>query len=211
MCRSDSADRPRRSNELRWPWSVRLFSGLPGPDGRPCSRPSTAAPPRGARSGPGGVVRSRASVLPSWTSAMRVGRPRRVRKVDARGPDSGSRWPEHAVWDREAMPDRVLDASASAHPGSARPVGALVVTNFSVILSLSFCHLLNDTMQSLVPALYPILKASYGLSFAQVGFITLAPVHRLDAPAGSRHVLAGTRRRSQSSTAWRRRGISPAS
>jgi FSR family fosmidomycin resistance protein-like MFS transporter len=78
------------------------------------------------------------------------------------------------VWYREAMPDRVLDASASAHPGSARPIGALVVTNFSVILSLSFCHLLNDTMQSLVPALYPILKASYGLSFAQVGLITLA-------------------------------------
>lgn len=76
---------------------------------------------------------------------------------------------EHAVWYREAMPDRVLDASASAHPGSVRPIGALVVTNFSVILSLSFCHLLNDTMQSLVPALYPILKASYGLSFARWG------------------------------------------
>ena len=62
------------------------------------------------------------------------------------------------------MPNRVLDASASAHPGAARGVRALVVTNFSVILSLSFCHLLNDTMQSLVPALYPILKASYGPS-----------------------------------------------
>ena len=31
-------------------------------------------------------------------------------------------------------------------------------TTFAVILSLSFCHLLNDMMQSLVPALYPILK-----------------------------------------------------
>src|SRR6185503_3315333 len=40
--------------------------------------------------------------------------------------------------------------------------------------SLSFCHLLNDLMQSLVPALYPILKTSYGLSFSQVGLITLA-------------------------------------
>jgi len=47
-------------------------------------------------------------------------------------------------------------------------------TTFSVILSLSFCHLLNDLMQSLVPALYPILKSSYGLSFSQVGLITLA-------------------------------------
>src|SRR6266850_7001694 len=72
------------------------------------------------------------------------------------------------------MPERVLDASASAHPGSALQIRGLVVANFSVILSLSFCHLLNDTMQSLVPALYPILKASYGLSFTQVGLITLA-------------------------------------
>jgi len=47
-------------------------------------------------------------------------------------------------------------------------------TTFAVILSQSFCHLLNDMMQSLVPALYPILKDSYGLSFAQVGLITLA-------------------------------------
>jgi len=47
-------------------------------------------------------------------------------------------------------------------------------TTFSIILSLSFCHLLNDMMQSLVPALYPILKDSYGLSFSQVGLITLA-------------------------------------
>jgi FSR family fosmidomycin resistance protein-like MFS transporter len=45
---------------------------------------------------------------------------------------------------------------------------------FAIILSLSFCHLLNDMMQSLVPALYPILKENYALSFAQVGFITLA-------------------------------------
>jgi MFS transporter, FSR family, fosmidomycin resistance protein len=73
------------------------------------------------------------------------------------------------------MPDRVLEASPSAPPRAAVPPSAAVlVTNFSVILSLSFCHLLNDTMQSLVPALYPILKASYGLSFTQVGLITLA-------------------------------------
>ncbi|HEU5094107.1 MAG TPA: MFS transporter [Reyranella sp.] len=43
-----------------------------------------------------------------------------------------------------------------------------------MILSLSFCHLLNDMMQSLVPALYPVLKSNYALSFSQVGLITLA-------------------------------------
>jgi len=51
---------------------------------------------------------------------------------------------------------------------------AAIGTTFAVILSLSFCHMLNDLMQSLVPALYPILKSSYGLSFSQVGLITLA-------------------------------------
>ncbi|HEX3884403.1 MAG TPA: MFS transporter [Stellaceae bacterium] len=46
-------------------------------------------------------------------------------------------------------------------------------TIFSIILSLSFSHFLNDTMQSLVPALYPMLKDSFSLSFAQIGLITL--------------------------------------
>src|SRR5688572_4929495 len=44
---------------------------------------------------------------------------------------------------------------------------------FSIILALSFSHFLNDVIQSLVPALYPMLKDSYGLSFAQIGIITL--------------------------------------
>lgn len=43
-----------------------------------------------------------------------------------------------------------------------------------IIISLSFCHLLNDLMQSLIPALYPMLKAEFNLDFAQVGIITLA-------------------------------------
>ena len=42
-----------------------------------------------------------------------------------------------------------------------------------MILALSFSHFLNDMMQSLVPALYPMLKGAYGLSFAQIGLITL--------------------------------------
>src|SRR5262249_50187272 len=44
-------------------------------------------------------------------------------------------------------------------------------TTFSIILALSFSHFLNDTMQSLVPSLFPMLKDSYSLSFAQVGLI----------------------------------------
>src|SRR5712691_12187774 len=44
---------------------------------------------------------------------------------------------------------------------------------FSIIVALGFSHFLNDMMQSLVPALYPMLKGAYGLSFAQIGLITL--------------------------------------
>src|SRR5260370_9177863 len=44
---------------------------------------------------------------------------------------------------------------------------------FSVIMALSFSHFLNDMMQSLVPALYPMWKSEYGLSFAQIGLISL--------------------------------------
>jgi len=75
-----------------------------------------------------------------------------------------------------AMSGRALD-SAAPHAAAAVPSRAATQaagTTFSVILSLSFCHLLNDMMQSLVPALYPILKGSYGLTFTQVGLITLA-------------------------------------
>jgi FSR family fosmidomycin resistance protein-like MFS transporter len=47
-------------------------------------------------------------------------------------------------------------------------------TLFPVLLAVSFCHLLNDLIQSLLPAIYPILKDGYALSFAQIGYITLA-------------------------------------
>jgi FSR family fosmidomycin resistance protein-like MFS transporter len=42
-----------------------------------------------------------------------------------------------------------------------------------VLAAISFSHLLNDTVQSLLPAIYPILKSSYHLSFAQIGLMTL--------------------------------------
>ncbi len=46
-------------------------------------------------------------------------------------------------------------------------------TAFSVLAALSFTHLLNDTLQSLVPSMYPLLKDSFGLTFGQIGLITL--------------------------------------
>lgn len=45
-------------------------------------------------------------------------------------------------------------------------------TAFSVILAVSVCHMLNDVMQSLLTALYPLLKANYALDFVQIGLLT---------------------------------------
>ena len=57
-----------------------------------------------------------------------------------------------------------LSAAAKAPSGPA----------YAVIGGLSFSHFLNDTMQSLIPSVYPILKANYALDFVQIGLITLA-------------------------------------
>ena len=46
-------------------------------------------------------------------------------------------------------------------------------TALAILLALSFSHLLNDLIQSLIPAIYPLLKESFDLSFTQVGLITL--------------------------------------
>ncbi|MGE4528969.1 MAG: MFS transporter [Rhodospirillaceae bacterium] len=46
-------------------------------------------------------------------------------------------------------------------------------TAVAVLLALSFCHMLNDMMQSLLAAIYPMLKADYGLDFGQIGLLTL--------------------------------------
>ncbi len=46
-------------------------------------------------------------------------------------------------------------------------------TIFRILAAISFCHLLNDMIQSLIPAIYPILKSNFHLNFAQLGLITL--------------------------------------
>ncbi|MGO9357291.1 MAG: MFS transporter [Xanthobacteraceae bacterium] len=52
--------------------------------------------------------------------------------------------------------------------------GQISATPVYVVLGgISFSHFLNDTMQSLIPSVYPILKANYALDFAQIGLITL--------------------------------------
>jgi FSR family fosmidomycin resistance protein-like MFS transporter len=46
-------------------------------------------------------------------------------------------------------------------------------TVFSILFAISFSHMLNDTIQSLIPAIYPVVKDSFQLNFTQIGLITL--------------------------------------
>src|SRR5215469_15166793 len=45
-------------------------------------------------------------------------------------------------------------------------------TVLPVLLAISFCHVLNDTIQSLMPAIYPLVKESFHLNYSQIGLIT---------------------------------------
>jgi FSR family fosmidomycin resistance protein-like MFS transporter len=57
----------------------------------------------------------------------------------------------------------------SLHAGARTYAGEKTV--FTVLLAISFCHLLNDTVQSLLPAIYPLLRNTFHLDFGQVGLI----------------------------------------
>lgn len=46
-------------------------------------------------------------------------------------------------------------------------------TAYTILFAVGFCHLLNDMIQSVIPAMYPVLKDNLGLTFAQIGIITL--------------------------------------
>ncbi len=68
--------------------------------------------------------------------------------------------------------------AGSAAPRVAAPATAVAAsvdesTVMAVLLAISFSHFLNDTIQSLIPAIYPMLKTSFALDFGQIGLITL--------------------------------------
>ncbi|MGS2739966.1 MFS transporter [Sinomicrobium sp. M5D2P17] len=63
-----------------------------------------------------------------------------------------------------------MSKNASVYSGSDAGVEKTV---FPVLFALSFSHMMNDTLQSLIPSIYPLVKESFKLSFAQVGLITL--------------------------------------
>ncbi len=62
----------------------------------------------------------------------------------------------HSVWDK-----------IRGHPRLAQG------TAYAILFTMGTCHLLNDMIQSVIPALYPLLKDSFGFTFAQIGIITL--------------------------------------
>lgn len=55
---------------------------------------------------------------------------------------------------------------------AAPDVNKAEMTFISIIIAISCAHFLNDVMQSMLPAIYPILRDNYGLSFLQIGIIT---------------------------------------
>ena len=64
-----------------------------------------------------------------------------------------------------STPNRVNEVRPTNNAGEA-PV-------FAILFTIGLCHLLNDIIGGLVPALYPLFKKSYSLTFAQIGLITL--------------------------------------
>ncbi len=66
------------------------------------------------------------------------------------------------------MSTQTIEDSERQNPGLLKET-----TVFRVLVAVSFCHLLNDTMQSLLPSIYPILKTSFHLNFGQIGLLTL--------------------------------------
>ncbi len=67
---------------------------------------------------------------------------------------------------------------------------------YVVLAGISFSHFLNDTMQSLIASVYPILKDTYALDFAQIGMITLAFQFTASLLAAGGRASTPTRRRS---------------
>ncbi|MFM0598493.1 MFS transporter [Paraburkholderia dilworthii] len=64
-------------------------------------------------------------------------------------------------------------ANSATNPATAQPAATVQRTVYSVLGAISFSHLLNDMIQSLILAIYPMLKDNFALSFGQIGLITL--------------------------------------
>src|SRR5271154_5457047 len=88
----------------------------------------------------------------------------RIARIDLAGNDSLNK---PVVVSEETLTEPVIVADTSLKASVAGPA-------YVVLIGISFSHFLNDTMQSLIASVYPILKENYALDFAQIGLITLA-------------------------------------
>jgi FSR family fosmidomycin resistance protein-like MFS transporter len=70
-------------------------------------------------------------------------------------------------------PEVTLEPAAHRIQKEPSASHAAMQTAFPILAMMSVCHLLNDMIQSLLPAIYPLLKESFRLDFGQVGLITL--------------------------------------
>jgi FSR family fosmidomycin resistance protein-like MFS transporter len=64
-------------------------------------------------------------------------------------------------------------AAVAKEIDAPKPLPSPEGTLIRVLAAVSFCHLVNDMIQSLLPSIYPILKSSFHLNFSQIGLITL--------------------------------------
>ena len=64
-------------------------------------------------------------------------------------------------------------ATAASEIRAPQPAYRQESTLLGVLAAVSFCHLVNDMVQSLLPSMYPILKSSFHLNFSQIGLLTL--------------------------------------
>jgi len=80
----------------------------------------------------------------------------------------------------DVMPEKAASVAetdmigAVGQPVAAEPAASASASSaaMSVVLALSLCHFLNDTMQSMLSAIYPMLKENYALTFSQIGLLT---------------------------------------
>ena len=77
--------------------------------------------------------------------------------------------------DENCQPSRSTRLDEDANRSEVRPSGREGATGSGArgVAGGGFAHLLNDTIQAIIPAIYPLLKESFQLTFAQVGLITL--------------------------------------
>jgi FSR family fosmidomycin resistance protein-like MFS transporter len=92
-----------------------------------------------------------------------------VRTAPERANPGGNAALNKPVISEEVLGEPVLvdDVAPSVLASAAGPA-------YVVLVGISFSHFLNDTMQSLIASVYPILKDAYALNFTQIGMITLA-------------------------------------